>query len=58
MSQLVFKINEDHRVRPQTRRPEQHLLMQDDVCNARAYALFLFQGTFRVLFANFEILKH
>jgi hypothetical protein len=55
MSQLVFKINEEHRVRPQIRRPEQHLLMQNDACSACAYALFLFQGTLRVLFAIFEI---
>jgi hypothetical protein len=42
MSQLVFKINEEHRVRPQDQRLRTKPAYANDACNARAYDLFLF----------------
>ena len=37
MSQLVFKINEGHRVRPQGKGPETKPAYAYDACNACAY---------------------
>jgi hypothetical protein len=59
VSQLVFKINEEHRVRPQDKKPGTKPAYAHDACNARAYDFFFyFQRNFRVLFANFGNIKH
>jgi hypothetical protein len=53
VSQLVLKINEEHRVRPQDQRLETTPAYAYDACNACAYDLFLYHRKFRVLFAKF-----
>jgi hypothetical protein len=53
VSQLVFKINEEHRVRPQDKKSGTKPAYAHDACNACTYDLFLFQRNSRVLFANF-----
>jgi hypothetical protein len=58
VSQLIFKINEGHRVRPQGKGQETKPAYAYDACNACAYDLFLFQKKSRVLFANFGNIKH
>ena len=40
VSQLVFKINEEHRVRPQGKGPETKPAYAYDACNVCAYDLF------------------
>ena len=52
MSQLVFKINEEHIVRPQEQKPGTKPAYAYDACNACAYDLFLFEELYRDLFAN------
>ena len=40
VSQLVFKINEEHRVRPLNKKPGAKPAYAHDACNACAYDLF------------------
>ena len=58
MSQLVFKINEGHRVRPQGKGPETKPAYAYDACNACAYDLFFyFKGTLEFYLQILEILS-
>jgi hypothetical protein len=52
VSQLVFEINEEHRVRPQNEKPGEKPTYAHDACNTCAYDLFLFEELYRDLFVN------
>ena len=43
--QLIFKIDEEQRVRPQDKKPGTKPAYAHDACNARAYDLFFIGGT-------------